>query len=130
MRFRRRTTRIVFAFFFLIAGVSGAVAQVGGSLSGTVKDESGGVIPGATVTAMNTGIGTMFTTVTEVDGTYTFPKLPVGRYDISIELEGFKVEKRTALAVDADAALQLNVTLMVGSQSETVSVTVNVPLSS
>src|SRR5439155_14963556 len=105
--------------------VGATSAQVGGSLSGTVRDESAAVVPGVTITATNTGIGTTFTSRTDPQGLYSFPKLPVGRYDVTIQLEGFKPQKRTNLAVDADASLQLNVTLVVGDQSETITVTAN-----
>ena len=59
----------------------------------------------------------MFTTVTDGQGLYSFPKLPVGRYDVTIQIDGFKPQKRTGVAVDADSALQINVTLELGEQS-------------
>ena len=102
-----------------------AFAQVGGSISGTVKDSSGGVMPGVTVTATNTVLGTMFTTVTDGQGLYSFPKLPVAKYDVTFQLEGFKPQKRTGVQIDADSAIQLNTTLEVGELSETVTVAVN-----
>jgi hypothetical protein len=100
-------------------------AQVAGSISGTIKDVSGGVMPGVTVTATNTALGTQVSTTTDVKGFYALPKLPVGRYDVLIQIEGFKPHKRTGLVVDADAALQVNAVLEVGAQSETVTVTAN-----
>src|SRR6478735_1455644 len=102
-----------------------ASAQVGGTLSGVVKDPSGGVIPGVTVTATNTVLGTTFTTVTDTQGLYSFPKLAVGRYDVTLQIEGFKPQKHAGIQMDADSALQLNATLELGEQSETVNVTVN-----
>jgi len=120
-----RHIRVYLLVYFVLGFAALASAQVGGSLSGTVRDESGAVIPGATVTATNTGIGTTFTSITDSQGLYSFPKLPVGRYDVTIQLEGFKPQKRTGLTVDADASLQLNVTLAVGDQSETITVTAN-----
>jgi Carboxypeptidase regulatory-like domain/TonB dependent receptor-like, beta-barrel len=98
-------------------------AQVAGSISGTVKDVSGGVMPGVSVTATNTTIGTQVTTRTDAQGFYSLPKLPVGRYEVLIQIDGFKPHKRTDLFVDADAALQVNAVLEVGEQSETVTVT-------
>jgi hypothetical protein len=92
-------------------------------VTGTVKDQSDAVVPGATVTATNTVLGTQTTTVTDAQGFYSLPKLPVGRYDITISLEGFKPLKRTAVAVDADAALRIDATLEVGGASETITVT-------
>src|SRR5690349_7537305 len=100
-------------------------AQVGGSISGTVKDPSGGVVPGASVAATNTVLGTEFNAVTDGQGRYTFPKLPVGKYDVTTVLEGFKPQKQAGIQVDADSALQINITLELGEQSETVTVSVN-----
>ena len=60
-------------------------------------------MPGATVTLMNTALGTMFTTITDGQGLYSFPKLPVGRYDLTSDLDGFKPQKRAGIAVDADS---------------------------
>ncbi len=109
----------------LLVHASVARAQVGGSLSGTIKDPSGAVVPGVTVTAMNTVLGTEFNTVSDGQGNYSFPKLPVGRYDVTMSLDGFKPQKRSGVQVDADSALQINVTLEIGEQSETVTVSVN-----
>jgi hypothetical protein len=100
-------------------------AQVGGSVSGTVKDPTGGVMPGVSITATNTALGTKFDTTTDGQGSFSFPKLPVGRYDLTFQIDGFKPLKRTGIAVDADSVLQQNATLEVGEQNETVTVTVN-----
>ena len=115
--------------FFVIAGFltvsSVASAQVGGSISGTVKDTTGGVIPGVSITANNTVLGTEFNTLTDGQGLYSFPKLPVGRYDLTMLLDGFKPQKRAGIQVDADSAIRINATLEVGEQTETVTVSVN-----
>jgi hypothetical protein len=102
-----------------------ASAQVGGSVSGTVKDQTGGVMPGVSVTATNSVNGTKFDTTTSAQGAFSFPKLAVGRYDLLFTLDGFKPLNRTGIAVDADSVLQENVTLELGEQSEVVTVTVN-----
>src|SRR5215813_14718074 len=92
----------VLAFLAFLSVSSLAIAQVGGSVSGTVKDSSGGVVPGVSVEATNTVLGTKFDTVTDGQGLYSFPKLPVGRYDVTMMLEGFKPQKRAGIQVDAD----------------------------
>jgi len=71
----------------------------------------------------NTALGTSFKSVTDARGYYSFPSLPVGHYDLSIELRGFKSQKKTGLVVDSDSALEINATLDVGDLSEEVSVT-------
>ena len=58
-------------------------------------------------------------------GAVSFPKLAVGRYDVTFQIDGFKPQKRAGVAVDADSAVQINVTLELGEQSEEVTVTVN-----
>ena len=82
-------------------------------------------MPGVSVTATNVVLGTTFPTVTDGQGLYSFPKLAVGRYDVAFQIDGFKPQKRAGVAVDADSALQINVTLELGEQSEEVTVTVN-----
>jgi hypothetical protein len=100
-------------------------AQVGGSLSGTVKDQTGAVIPGVSVTATNLILGTDFDTITDGQGFYSFPKLPAGRYNVTMLLDGFKPLRRPGLVVNADSALQINGTLELGEQNETITVSVN-----
>src|SRR5438445_11185409 len=119
-----RTARALLTLLAL-SFATAALAQVGGSLSGTVKDPSGGVMPGVSVTATNTMLGTMFNTTTDGQGLYSFPKLPVAKYEVTMQIEGFKPQKRTGIQVDADSAIQINVTLELGGQSETITVSVN-----
>lgn len=97
---------ILLAFCSVHAGT--AAAQVGGSISGTVRDQSNGVVPGVNVTATNTALGTISSTVTNGQGLYSFPKLPVARYDITLQIDGFKPQKQTGIQVDADSAVQVN----------------------
>src|SRR3990170_5473338 len=59
-----------------------------GSITGTVSDPQGAAIPGATVTATNTGTGLQLTAVTDRDGNYTFRNLPPGIYDLGASLSG------------------------------------------
>src|SRR5438105_15809895 len=100
-RFVERGGRAFFFAAFLLCALSPslAVAQVGGTISGTVKDQSGAVVPGVTVTAMNTVLGTQVIAVTDRQGFYSLPRLPVGRYDLTIEIEGLKMKKRTGSLV-------------------------------
>ena len=110
--------------------VAGAVprrlfAQAGGAIAGTVRDSSGGVVPGAAVTLVNNAIGTQFTAITDAQGAYSFPNVPVGRYDLLVALDGFKPLRRPGLAVDINSRTQSDATLEVGTQSETVTVTAN-----
>jgi len=124
-RMRRGPGLFLLTLVVICAMTTVTSAQVSGSLFGTVKDGSSGVVPGVSVTAANTVLGTVFTAVTDGQGLYSFPRLPVGRYDVTIQVDGFAPQKRVGLAVDADASLQLNATLELGSQAETVTVSAN-----
>jgi len=103
----------------------GARAQAGGSITGTVRDPSGGVLPGSTVTVTNVALNTSFDTTTDGQGIYSFPNVPVGRYDLVVSLDGFKSVKQTGLPVDIDSRLQADVTLQIGTQTETITVSAN-----
>ncbi|MGA7520858.1 MAG: TonB-dependent receptor [Acidobacteriaceae bacterium] len=100
-------------------------ASVGGSISGTVKDPSGSVIPNAQVAAREASTGLTYETHTDNKGYYTFPVLPVGRYVLDIEASGFERYERKAIVLDTNAALALNASLVVGSVSQNVTVTDN-----
>jgi hypothetical protein len=98
-------------------------AATGGSISGLVADRSGAVIPGAMLKLVNTAQQTTYQTVSDRQGLYTFPNLPVGHYDLTIEANGFTPQRKTNLTVDTASAIRVDVSLAVGSQSDNVTVT-------
>jgi len=97
-------------------------ALANGSLSGTLKDQSGAVVSGATIRLVNTALKSEYKAISNGQGFYSFPTLPVGHYDLTIEATGFKTQKKTNLTVDTDAALKLDVVLSVGQRSENITV--------
>jgi Carboxypeptidase regulatory-like domain len=99
-----------------------ACAAVGGSVSGTVMDRSGAVIPGASVSAINLGTGARQVVTTNHAGAYSIPNLPVGAYDVVITALGFRPYRRTGVAVDVYGLLLVDAVLDLGEQSETVTV--------
>src|SRR5215471_196530 len=103
-----------------------AFGAVGGSISGTIKDSTGGVIPGAMVTVTNSSIRTEFKTMTDARGSFSFPNLAVGSWDLSIETTGFKPEKKRGLVIDVNTALEVNATLEVQNVTQEVSVSTDV----
>src|SRR5580704_10738875 len=105
-------------FLFLLLPAAFAWAGVGGSIARTVKDSSGAAIAGAVVT--ETGVRN--TTATDDRGVYTFAVLPVGTYDVEVSRTGFKPYHRTGIALDADGALLVDAVLLVGADSESVTV--------
>jgi hypothetical protein len=111
-------------FLFVALAATPAFAQSDrGQITGFVKDQSGGVIPGATVTATNTQTQQQRISVTDPTGYYVLPALPPGVYDVSIELDGFKKWTRTGVILDAASSASLQVTLETGTISESITVT-------
>lgn len=97
-------------------------AAVGGSISGTVKDHSGAVVPKATVTATNTDTGVRQVVTTNGTGSYSFPSLPVGHYDVNIAAAGFKPYQRASITVDVNGNLFVDAVLELGESSEAITV--------
>ena len=97
-------------------------AHAGGSLSGVIHDPTGAVIPGAKLKLLNTALQTQLESTSDPRGLYSFPSLPVGRYELTVEAAGFQSQKKVNIAVDADAAVTVNATLQLGQQSEALTV--------
>jgi hypothetical protein len=100
-----------------------ARAGEGGRISGTAKDSSGAVIPKAEITVADPGTGFHTTVTTDEKGFYSFPDLPVGRYDIEFKAAGFGPYRRTGVAIDANTAMVIDAVLKIGQRNETVTVT-------
>src|SRR5881398_2788611 len=106
-----------------------ASAQVDtGTISGTVKDESGGVLPGATVTITHEGQALTLTTVTRGDGTYIFTPIRTGAYRIEIEFPGFSKGVRQGVTVGLQEQVRIDFVLQPGTISEQVLVTAESPV--
>ncbi|MGB8030741.1 MAG: carboxypeptidase regulatory-like domain-containing protein [Terracidiphilus sp.] len=119
---RRIAIQLSLICLFLTASAWGAVT---GSISGTVKDPSGRVVPSAYVTAREVNTGTSNQTRSDASGYYTLPVLPVGRYELDVRATGFETYERKDVVLDTDAALTIDCQLKVGAISQTVSVTDN-----
>jgi len=110
----------------LIVCAAGAALAQGSfftSLSGTVVDSSGGVIPGADVKIKNTGTGAEFNTVSASDGGFTVPSLPGGSYSVTVSLMGFKTATLNEVTLNAAIPASVKVVLSVGTLEENVTVT-------
>lgn len=106
----------------LLLAVHTAWAFASGSLSGVITDPSGAVIPGAKITIVNTALKTVFRASSDGRGFYSFPSLPVGRYDLTVAAEGFQTQRRTALSVDADSAVKTDAIMSMGRKTDEVTV--------
>jgi outer membrane receptor protein involved in Fe transport len=113
----------------LSAALAFGQAEIGGAtLNGTVGDPSGAAVPNAKVTVASPQTGFTRTTTTNASGLYSFPQLPVGTYDLTVEANGFKLTKRTGVTLTVGAVATVDVPLEVGGTQETVSVTAEVPV--
>jgi len=98
------------------------------TVTGTIVDPAGAVVAAAPVVARNLETGADYQTVSTNTGNYTLSELPVGRYEISVTVSGFKKYLRQGLAVQAAQTYRIDVTLEVGSNAESVTVTEAAPL--
>src|SRR5438093_883524 len=106
-----------------------ASAQVDtGTISGTVKDESGGVLPGATVTITHAGQAFTLTSVTRGDGTYIFTPIRTGAYLVEVEFPGFKKGVRRGATVGIQEQVRIDFVLQTGGVSEEVMVNAVAPV--
>ena len=102
---------------------SSAYAQ-NAQVVGVVKDASGLVIPGVTVTARNADTGLTRIALSEANGEYRVPSLPPGRYIVTAELSGFSTETRPDIVLIIEQTATITFTLKPAALSETVTVTV------
>src|ERR1700677_1935525 len=106
----------------LVICATGLHAQGYGTISGTVTDPSGAVVTGANVVAMDVRTGTAMTTTSAKDGRYVFPTLLPAGYTLTIRAAGFELYSQKGIVLEADQALTVDITLKVGAQTQTVSV--------
>jgi hypothetical protein len=115
--------------FTCVAGVSSAAAQaVYGSISGVVKDATGAIVPGATITITSLERKTVDTTVSNESGFYVKDRLLPGTYEVKAEIAGFKTALLPRVNVSVDTQTPVDFTLELGAVSEQVEVTGGSPL--
>src|SRR4051812_43692374 len=119
-----RTKLSIGLLLILLAVASCVLAQeVTGTISGTVKDASGAVVPGAKITITNTDKNIVVRTVnSSADGNYTAPLLPTGHYSVAAEASGFKSVVQTDITLYVGSKWTQNFQLQVGSSGEVINV--------
>jgi hypothetical protein len=127
---RSRLGALAFALasFALLLLMPALAQQTTGSISGTVADTSGAVIPGVEVKLTNTNTGSISSTKTDHAGNYLFLLLPPGTYSIDVSNKGFKTYRREGIIVEVNRSLGVPVTLAVGATTETIEVVAGTPL--
>jgi hypothetical protein len=122
-------TTICTITILLVWTAAGLLAQGDrGVITGTVKDASGAVIPGAQVTAIHRATNTNYQANTTASGDFTVAALPVGNYQLRVETSGFKTHVTNDVVVAAGAAARLDVTLELGTTQQTIEVAANAVL--
>src|SRR5689334_18404782 len=105
-----------------LATSSSLWAQATAQISGTVKDSSGAVLPGAEITVTQTDTGVSRMTITNETGQYILSNVPVGPYKLDASLPGFRTFQQTGIVLQVNTTPTINVTLEVGQVSEQVEV--------
>src|SRR5262249_15335047 len=106
-----------------------ALGQGGnGTITGTVTDPAGAVVPAATVEARNTETGVIFRGESTNTGNYTISGLPIGSYVVTVQVQGFKTYTHTNLAIAATQVIKEDIALQVGSAAESVTITAEATL--
>ena len=125
----RRCLTVVCTVLALFAlPTSGFAQRTTGDIFGVITDESGGIMPGVTVSLRGRTAAGNPTTVTNESGIYRFTNLAPGSYDLTAELQGFSINKQTGIVVSLGQTTELNIQLKVSAQSETVTVTAQSPV--
>jgi len=128
MNTRKLITLVVWVLAAMLL-VSGAVAQeTTAGLQGTVKDQQGAVVNGATVELTSPSLIGKKTAKTDAAGKYQFSTLPPGKYDLSVTAPNFRTTKQSGVELDAGRLPIIDISLQVGTVGETVEVTSAAPL--
>ncbi len=127
MRLKGLIWTLAFVLVVGLAGTAWAQEQSGG-IQGVVKDSTGAVLPGVTVEARNAVASTVQSVVTDDKGTYRFPALPPGTYEVTAKLQGFNPGRVPNVIIAIGKLLEVNLALSVGGVTDTVQVTGEAPL--
>jgi hypothetical protein len=112
---------------FVFAG-SSAAQQTTGEIIGRITDDSGGILPGVTVTIRGVGVPGAPTITSSETGVYRFPVLPPGTYELEFALQGFTTLKRAGVPVRVGQTVEIDVTMAVGALAEMITVEGSAPV--
>src|SRR5437879_4645845 len=121
----KRTLFVLVAALFVVVGCANVWAQATAQISGTVKDQTGAVLPGVEVTVTQTETGATRSGITNETGTYVLPNLPIGPYRLEAALQGFRSFVQTGIVLQVNSSPVINPVLEVGQVTEQVEVQAN-----
>src|SRR5438552_17034838 len=125
---KRIVLYITIAVLVTVVSCASLWAQATAQISGTVKDQTGAVLPGVEVKATQTDTGIDRTTITNETGSYVLPNLVTGPYKVEASLPGFRSFVQHGIVLQVNTAPVLNPVLEVGQVSEQVEVQANAAL--
>src|ERR1700735_2465555 len=120
--------RLKIAGLFLICSVAAFAQGDRGTITGTVTDPTGAVVPNANIQITNTDTSAEYKVGTTNTGNYTLANLPVGTYVLTVEAMGFKKFERPGLVVQVAETVRVDAILQVGASTDTVTVSAEAPL--
>src|SRR4029077_15787896 len=124
----RLLVSVILSFFWLVLSVSTWAQKDTGSIVGTVKDGTGAVVPSADVEVTDVERGQTFKTTTSDSGEFVATPLPVGRFNVTVAIAGFKKAGSETVELNVQGRIAINITLQVGQITEEVVVTGAAPL--
>src|SRR5512136_2682621 len=116
-----RSIMIALCCMLLAAGAAFAQSDRG-TITGTISDPAGAVIPNASIEAKNLNTGAVYQAASTTTGNYTLAQLPAGKYQLSASVTGFKQFLQTGITVLVAQTLRIDIKLEVGNIAETITV--------
>jgi len=120
---------VLFVTVMIVLAATGAAAQANrASITGTVTDTSGAIVPGVEVSATNTGTNVPTKTVSNQDGIYVIPNLFPGQYSVEFRRDGFEIQRHPSVTLESTQVARIDASLKVGAISQSVTVTTDAPV--
>src|SRR5215469_2549551 len=124
----KRTGRLIASAMLALMTTSVCAQETTGTITGQITDPSGAVVAGAMITAKDVDRGAMWKTQTNAEGTYTLPRLPLGKYELRVEATGFQTAIRPPFDLTLNQTARVDVSMTLGQASQSVEVSTAAPL--
>ncbi len=112
----------------LVVAATAAAQERTGSIAGTIKDSSGGILPGVTIQATSPSLVGTQTAISDAQGNYRFPSLTPGVYEVTATLQGFTASRAREVRLAIGQALKIDLALSLATLTESVTVTAEIPI--